>query len=194
MGEREAEDDSTPSPSGESKGGAEQRDELFRLVYAELHALATASMQRQRRGHTLQPTALVNEAYLRLVRGGDIEWVDRTHFFAVAAKCIRQVLIDHARGLNTHKRGGGIEHVSLSETLAPPEQQRDVEILLLDEALERLDQFDPRWARVIELRFFGGLTAAETAEALSVSVRTVQRDWRFARAWLFSQLNPKGQG
>jgi RNA polymerase sigma factor (TIGR02999 family) len=159
-------------------------DRLIPLVHDELRRLAEACMRGERPGHTLQPTALVHEAYLRLV-GSEVAWKDRAHFFAVAATTMRRVLVDHARAKARGKRAG--RPVSLEESLLVAPDRAD-DLLVVDDALDRLAARDPRAARVVELHFFGGLTYEETAEALGVSAATVDRDLRFARAWLHREL------
>jgi len=160
---------------------------LAALVYDDLHARARQYMRRERPGHTLQPTALVNEAFLKLLRHQSTEWRDRAHFIAVASTVMRQILIDHARRRCAGKRPGAKEQVELQERHAARDPQLD-RLLALDQALTRLSQMDPRQGRLVELMYFGGLTEAETAEALGISVRTVKRDWTSARAWLQAQL------
>jgi RNA polymerase sigma factor (TIGR02999 family) len=162
-------------------------DKLTTLVYQELHRIAQRYMGGQRPGHTLQTTALVNEAYLKLVDYDRVQWRDRAHFFAVSAQVMRRILVDSARARNTQKRGGKAQELTLDEALVmskPPGQ----ELLDLDEALKNLAAFDPRKERVVELRFFGGLTVKETAEVLKVSPDTVMRDWRLAKMWLLREL------
>lgn len=162
-------------------------DRLLPLVYDELRRLARNYMRRERRGHTLQTSALVNEAYLRLVDHENIEWQNRAHFFGVAAQAMRRILVDHARTRNYQKRGGGAQQVSLDEaaTLAG---DRAAELIALDEALQELGKMDERKSRVVELRYFGGLSLEETAEALGVSIPTVTRDWNTAKAWLMREM------
>ncbi len=162
-------------------------DRLVPLVYEELRRLARQQMRRERAGHTLQTTALVHEAYLRLIDASQVKLENRRHFFAAASRLMRQALVDLARERGRHKRGGAACRVSLDETLAvsPP---RDEGTLALDEALSALAEFDARKSQVVELRFFGGLTVEETAETLDVSVETVHRDWRLARSWLLHRL------
>jgi RNA polymerase sigma factor (TIGR02999 family) len=160
---------------------------LVPLVEAELRRLARAYMARERHGHTLQPTALVNEAFLRLGGARRLRWDDRAHFLGIAARLMRQVLVDHARTRGYQKRGAGAQRVTLDETLlAAPEPGLD--ILALDRALDRYAAVDARKSRVVELRFFGGLSVEETASVLKVSPETVMRDWRLARAWLLAEL------
>ncbi len=163
-------------------------DALFTLVYDELHLLASSYMRRERAGHTLQTTALVNEAYLKLGSDPDATWQNRLHFFAVAATVMRHILVDHARMRGSEKRGGGAEKISLDKAAAVS-AERVVELLALDEALKDLAQFDPRQSQIVELRYFGGLTLDETAEFLQVSPNTVSRDWNAAKAWLYHRIN-----
>jgi RNA polymerase sigma factor (TIGR02999 family) len=164
---------------------------LMPLIYAELRKIAAAHLRRERKEHTLQPTALVNEAYLKLVGATSVEWGGRNHFYRVAAQVMRRILVDHARARRADKRAGRALRVTLDDealTIAA----RDVEILALDEALERLAVADPRLARVVELRYFGGLTVTETAEALGLSTATVGREWAAARALLRRALTTEG--
>ena len=160
---------------------------LMPLVYDELRKVAARHLRGQRPGHTLQTTALVNEAYLRLIDASQVQWQNRAHFFAVAAHLMRRILVDFARTRNYQKRGGGVQPVSLDEAMivAP---ERGADLLALDEALTRLQALNARQAQVVELRYFGGLSEEETAEALKISVRTVRRDWNFARVWLHREL------
>jgi RNA polymerase sigma factor (TIGR02999 family) len=169
------------------RGDAGAAERLAPLVYDSLRNIAAGYMSRERSDHTLQPTALVHEAYLRLVDRARVDWQGRTHFLAVAAKEMRRVLIHHARGRHAAKRGGGRARVSLEQALlqAPG---GDVAVLDLEEALAELSALDPRQGRVVELRFFGGLTVEEVAQALSISPKTVEKDWRLARAWLYRRL------
>jgi RNA polymerase sigma-70 factor (ECF subfamily) len=160
---------------------------LIPLVYEELRRLARRQMRRERPDHTLQATALVHEAYFRLVNQPERTWQNRTHFVRIAAQVMRRMLIDYARARRTVKREGGLQRVPLEEPMLVAEEQSD-ELLALNEALERLAQFDPRQSRVVELRFFGGLTVEETAEALGMSPKTVKRDWSVARAWLHREV------
>ena len=172
-------------------GRADATPQLIPLVYDELRRLARQQMRRERPDHTLQPTALVHEAYFRLVNQPDRTWQTRTHFIRIAAQVMRRMLIDHARARRTAKREGGLR-VPLEEPLLVTEEQSD-ELLALNEALERLAQFDARQSRVVELRFFGGLTVEETAEALDLSPKTVKRDWCVARAWLHREVTKSGR-
>jgi RNA polymerase sigma-70 factor (ECF subfamily) len=166
-------------------GDKQALEKLTPIVYEELHRLARYYMSGERTGHSLQTTALVNEAYLRLTDYKRMRWQNRAHFFAVSAQLMRRILVDHARRHNL-KRGAGIQHVSLEDTAVVGE--RDEDLVALDEALEALARFDSRKARVVELRFFGGLNVDETAEVLKVSSITVMRDWSSARAWLYREM------
>jgi len=161
---------------------------LIPLVYRELHHLAKRYMRRERAGHTLQTTALVNEAYLRLVDCANVQWQNRAHFFAVAARVMRQILVDYARGRRSDKRGGQEIHVALDEA-AEVSQTRGVDLIALDDALQSLARIDLRKSRVVEMRFFAGLTVKEIAEVFKVSSRTVSRDWDFAQAWLYREMS-----
>jgi len=165
-------------------------EQLLPIVEAELRRLARAYMARERRGHTLQTTALVNEAFLRLADARRVRWQDRAHFLGISARLMRRVLVDHARARGYQKRGGGAQRVALDDAVgaAPP---LDVDLVALDRALEALTQVDERKSRVIEMRFFGGLTVEETAEALHISTDTVKRDWRLAKLWLLRELEGK---
>jgi RNA polymerase sigma-70 factor, ECF subfamily len=171
-----------------SNGEDVARDQLIEVVYRELHRLARGYLQRERRGHSLAPTGLVHEAYLRLVDQHAVQWQSRAHFFAIAAHVMRRVLVDHARAHGAAKRGGGavvpLEDVDAA-TAAP-----EVDLLALDSALDKLGALDPRQKQIVELRFFGGLTVEETAAVLDVAAITVKRDWALARAWLFRELKP----
>jgi RNA polymerase sigma-70 factor (ECF subfamily) len=170
-----------------ARGDREAEQELIPQVYCELRKIAARHLQRERPGHTLQATALVHEAYMRLTDQREIEWQDRTHFFAVAAQVMRRILVDHARQRKAGKRGGGAVQVPFTEELSLADDQCDL-IEGIDAALERLERLSPRQARVVELRFFSGLTEEEIAEVLGVSSRTVKRDWTIARAWLYGEL------
>ena len=170
-----------------SRGDDSAVKQLMPLVYDELRALAESYLQQERPDHTLQATALVHEAYIRLIRQEDVEWQSRAHFFGVAAQAIRRILVDHARGHERAKRGGGRRRVRLDEDVAPV-KRRDLDLLALDEAMKRLADFHQRAARVVELRFFGGLSREEVGEFLGISLRTVGADWRLARAWLRREL------
>jgi RNA polymerase sigma factor (TIGR02999 family) len=175
-------------------GGGDRQalDRLAPLVYQELHRLARGYMARERPNHTLQATALVNEAYLRLVDTRQVQWQDRAHFLAISARAMRQILVDHARSRASQRHGGGQMPLQFDETLGVPESSHS-NLLELDDTLKRLAELDPRKSQVVELRFFGGLSLEETAEALKVSLRTVKRDWQLARAWLYRELSEKKQ-
>ena len=162
------------------------REQLVPIVYEELRRLAHHYMRGEREGHTLQTTALVNEAYLRLAGVDGLRWRDRAHFFAMAATLMRRVLVDYARQRGRDKRGAGVSVTSLEDDAIAP--QPAVDIVALDEALERLAAVDPQQGRVVELRFFAGLSVKETAEALGVSAATVKRDWATAKLWLYNEL------
>lgn len=170
-----------------SEGNQAALDDLYPLVYDELHRLARRYMSRERKGHTLQTTALINEAYVRLVDQRSVHWANRSHFFAISAQIMRRILIDHARRHAYAKRGGGAQQVSLDETatVAPGNLS---EFLRLDEALKSLAELDPRRSQVVELKYFGGLNNDEIAGVLKISKNTVIRDWNMARAWLYRQL------
>lgn len=171
-----------------SKGDQTALDKLLPLVYEELHRLAHRYMSRERGLHTLQTTALVNEAYLRLIDAKSVSWQDRAHFLAVAAQSMRRILVDLARAKHNLKRGGQALRVSLDEAqISAPE--RGADLLSLDDALARLATLNPRQGQVVELRYFGGLTEQEVSEVLKVSPRTVRSDWSLARAWLYRELN-----
>jgi RNA polymerase sigma factor (TIGR02999 family) len=171
-----------------SGGDREALDKLMPLVYDELRRLAHRHMAHERAGHTLQTTALVNEAYMRLANERGMRWQSRAHFFAVAAQIMRFILVDYARGQARAKRGGGAIQVTLDEALVVAEDRAD-DLLALDEALSRLAAFDQRKSRIAEMRFFAGLTVEETAEVLTVSVETVMREWRLTKAWLQRELS-----
>ncbi|HEU4431794.1 MAG TPA: sigma-70 family RNA polymerase sigma factor [Pyrinomonadaceae bacterium] len=169
------------------EGNQAALDELYPLVYDELHRLARRYMSRERKGHTLQTTALINEAYVRLVDQRNVQWANRSHFFAISAQIMRRILIDHARRHAYAKRGGGARQVSLDETATVIHEDL-AEFLRLDEALKSLAELDPRRSQVVELKYFGGLNNDEIAGVLKISKNTVIRDWNMARAWLHSQL------
>jgi RNA polymerase sigma-70 factor, ECF subfamily len=170
-------------------GDERAESRLMQAVYPELRRIAARHLRSERPGHTLQATALVNEVYLRLVGQMDKDWKNRSHFFAVAAGVIRRILVDHARHRKAQKRDGAMQRIELTDGIAISEDRLE-EILAIDAALERLAAWDPRQCRVVELRFFAGLTDEEVAEALGVSARTVKRDWKVARAWLHGELGP----
>jgi RNA polymerase sigma factor (TIGR02999 family) len=174
------------------RGDRSALDKLFPLVHAELRRIARRQMSQERPGHTLQATALVNEAYLKLAGQEGFEWHDRAHFFAVCAQVMRHILIDHARGHARDKRGGGAIQVSLNEVeLMAGEQALD--FVALDEALRTLEAIDPQKGRIVELRYFGGLSIEDTAAVLAISPRTVGREWRRAKAWLYRMIAEGGR-
>jgi RNA polymerase sigma factor (TIGR02999 family) len=195
----EAPDSGSNSPKGDvtgllrawSAGDPEALKKLMPFVYDELRARAGAQMRRERAGHTLQPTALVHEAYLRLVDQNVAAWQNRAQFFGVASQIMRRILVDRARARKTAKRSGQWARVTLDESLAE-HQPRDVDVLDLDAALRDLAAFDARKSQVAELKFFGGLTLEETGHVLGLSVATVEREWKVARAWLYARLKDKG--
>ena len=168
-------------------GNRESEDELLPLVYRELRKIAAKYMRNDRREHTLQPTALVHEAYIKLVDISDIDWKDRAHFFAVAANVMRNILVDYARAHYAEKRGGHAQHISL-EDADELSSHAEIDLLSIDEALRELAKFDARQSKIVELRFFGGLTIEETASVMGISIATVKREWVLARTWLFREL------
>jgi len=169
------------------EGDAAAFDEVVPLVYDELRALAERYMRRERGEHTLQSTALVHEAYLRLVDYDRIDWKGRAHFLGVAATVIRNILVDHARRVGRAKRGGDVCLLQLDESISAP-QQRNVDLVRLDDAMQGLEKISPEQARIVELRFFAGLSVEETAEAMAISESTVKRHWAFAKTWLSREL------
>jgi RNA polymerase sigma factor (TIGR02999 family) len=183
------------------RGDSAALDRLMPLVYEHLHRMARTYMRNERPGRTLQATALVNEAYLRLVDTREVEWTDRTHFFAVCARVMRRVLVDAARARAANKRGGQAERATQTiavsvadlQSLPMPAAEMSAQVCALDEALNTLARIDPRRAQVIELRFFGGLTVEETSDVLRVSPQTVMRDWKLARAWLARELSQESK-
>jgi len=170
-------------------GNLAARDELVGVVHQELRRRAAARLRRDQPGHVLQPTALVHEAYLRLIDQRDTDWQNRAHFFALASEMMRRILVDHARRRKMGKRSGGWARVALDEAVAQRDP-RDVDLLDLDAALRELASFDPRKSRVVELKFFGGLSLDDSAQAMGISRATVERDWQLARTWLYRRLNP----
>lgn len=175
-----------------SHGEQRALEQLMPLVYGELRRLASAYLRRERPNHTLQSTALVHEAFMRLVNQRDVQWSSRAHFFAIAAQMIRRILVDYARSQHRKKRGGSAVKLSLDDALvAPLESGPDLDLLALNGALDQLSQLDPRQGRIVELRFFAGLSVNETAEVMNVSPTTVKREWNTARAWLFREITHK---
>jgi RNA polymerase sigma-70 factor, ECF subfamily len=166
-------------------------DELMPLVYDQLRKLAKNYMRQQRPGHTLQTTALVNEAYLKLIDSSRVNWQNRTHFFAISAQLMRRVLVDFARAKNSLKRGGERIQVTLDEKIEVP-TEKPLDLVALDEALQTLAKMNERQAKIVELRYFGGLSEEEIAETLGISYRTVRRDWNIAKAWLYRELSQDG--
>lgn len=173
-----------------SNGDKTALDKLMPLIHEELRRLARRYMSRERQDHTLQTTALVNEAYLRLVNRKGVHWQNRAHFFAIAAQSMRGILVDHARGLAYEKRGGGAPKIALDEGMIVS-HERAAQVVALDEALVALTRIDPKQSRIVELRFFGGLTIEETAEVLNLSPATIKREWTTAKAWLYNELNDR---
>jgi len=176
-----------------SNGDQAARDQLMPVVYQELHRLAHHYMKRESPGHTLQTSALVNEAFVRLVDQRNVQWQNRAHFFGIASQMMRRVLVDYARNRKYTKRGGGARPISLDERFIVSDE-RSAEVIDLHEALERLAEFDPRQSQMVELRFFGGLSIEETAEVLAVSPGTVMRDWTLAKAWLRREIANNSSG
>jgi len=170
-----------------SAGNRASADVLLSLVYEELRKIARQYLRKERLDHTLQPTALVHEAYMKLIDLSDVGWQDRAHFFAVASNVMRHILVDYARARLSEKRGGDLNRIALEDAISLS-QEPDVDVLLLDEALKRLAEFDEQQSRLVELRFFGGLTIEETAHVLGISPATVKREWTVAKAWLFRQM------
>jgi RNA polymerase sigma factor (TIGR02999 family) len=171
-----------------SNGDPDALQRLMPLVYDELHRLARNYLRRERPDHTLQSTALVHEAYIRMVNQKTVNWQNRAHFFGVAAQSIRHILVDHARGYQTAKRGASARKMALDDAVAITEA-RDIDLIALDDALNGLSAVDPQQGRIVELRFFGGLSIEETADVLKISPATVKRDWVMAKAWLFRNLS-----
>jgi RNA polymerase sigma factor (TIGR02999 family) len=170
------------------RGNKEAEGLLIPLVYKELRRIAAKYIRRESPGHSLQATALVHEAYIRLIDIREVDWQSRSHFFAVSATLMRRILVDHARASRARKRGNGWDAVSLNEAILPS-PERAPEILALDEALNKLASFDERQSKIVELRFFAGMSEDEAGNVLGISARTVKRDWRIAKAWLFKELN-----
>lgn len=174
------------------EGKTEALDELVPLVHDELRRIARNFMRRQNPGHTLQTTALVNEAFIRLVDSNRVNWQDRNHFFAISAQLMRRVLVDVARRKNSLKRGGERVQVTLDDKLNVSDE-KETDLIALDEAMSLLAELNPRQSQIVELRYFGGLTEEQIADTMEISSRTVRRDWNLARAWLFRELNRKDQ-
>ena len=171
-----------------SQGDHAAMERLMPLVYDELRRLASSYLRRERSGHTLQATALVHEAYFRLIDQRSVTWQNRAHFFGVAAQLMRRILVDHARGRDAAKRGSGGPKISLDEAVAAP-QETEIDLVVLNDALTTLSQVDPQQSRIVELRYFGGLTIDETAEVIGVSPATIKREWNMAKAWLFREVS-----
>jgi RNA polymerase sigma factor (TIGR02999 family) len=174
-----------------SRGNRGALNELLPLVYAELRRMAARRLRRERSDHSLQPTALVHEAYLRLIDQRQVDWSDRAHFYGVAAQVMRRILVDHARRHSAGKRGAGVQRVSI-ERIQVPAAPAEIPVLALDEALARLEKVDRGLAHIVELRAFGGLTIEESARVLNVSPSTAKREWRAAKAWLIRELDSEG--
>ncbi len=172
-----------------SAGERSAPEELLPVVYDELRRLAHGYMQNERQDHTLQATALVHEAYMQLIDWKNVSWQNRAHFFAAAAQMMRKILVDHAREKNAQKRGGGLTTIALDEAVSFP-NRRELDLIPLDGALTELASFDEQQAKIVELRFFGGLTIEETAHAMNISDSTVKRDWQIAKAWLYNRIKP----
>jgi RNA polymerase sigma factor (TIGR02999 family) len=172
-----------------SGGKRDALDELLPFVYNELHRQASRYLRRERGDHTLQTTALINEAYMKLIDQNQVEWQNRAHFFAIAAQTMRRILVDYARTRKREKRGGDDVKLQLDEAINISTKEKSIDLVALDEALNRLAEFDERQAKVVELRYFSGMTEEETAEVLSISPATVRRDWNMAKAWLYGQLS-----
>ena len=170
-------------------GNKAAQDQLISLVYKELHRIAEIQLRKERAGHSLQPTALVNEAYLRFANIEDFDWQCRSHFFAVSAMIMRRILVDHARAYRAEKRGDGMTRIEFDDAIQWVQPKNSPDVLVINDALERLAEFDERAAKVVEMKFFGGMTEEEIALALGVASRTVKRDWRIARAGLYQELD-----
>ena len=172
-----------------SRGDQAALEQLMPLVYGELRRLAAAYLRRERSNHTLQSTALVNEAFLRMVQQHEVQWRNRAHFYGIAAQMIRRILVDYARSQHAEKRGAGAVKLELDEAMAVAQTAPDVDLLALNDALDRLTQLDERQSRVVELRFFAGLSIEETAEVLHLSPASIKREWQTARAWLYREMS-----
>ena len=169
-------------------GNQEVVNEILPHIYDELRRLANSYLRRERSNHTLQPTALVHEAYMKLIDQKRVRWQNRAHFFGIAAQVMRRILLDHARKHQADKRGGEVEKLPIEEEILIVSHDKSAELIALDDALESLAKLDPQKARIVELRYFGGLSIEETAEVVGVSVPTINRQWRMAKAWLYSQI------
>ena len=176
-----------------SSGDQQALEKLMPLVYGELRRLAGAHFRRERPGHTLQGTAVVHEAFLRLVNQREVRWQNRAHFYGIAAQMIRRILLDYARSRHAGKRGAGAVKLQLDEALAVPEQQKDLDIVALNDALDRLSAMDERQGRIVELRYFSGLSIEETAEVMQLSPATIKREWNSAKAWLFREMSQRAE-
>lgn len=175
-----------------SHGDPTAMDHLIPIVYQTLRQQAAAYLRREPPGHSMQPTALVHEAFMKLANQRNVDWQGRSHFFAIGAQAMRRILVDHARRKARARHGGGRQRISLDDNLAVS-RERDTNLLALDDALEKLAQLDPRQAKIVELRFFGGLSVQEVADVLGVSKRTVEADWTMVRAWLRRELSEEGE-
>ena len=171
-----------------SEGNTQVLDHLMPVVYDELRRQASRFLRKERAGHTLQTTALIHEAYLKLIDQRNVEWQNRAHFFGIASTAMRRILVDYARERHREKRGGAAENLPIDEALQISSKEKSIDLVALDEALTRLAKLDPRQARIVELRYFSGLDTDETAEVLGVSNATVRRDWTFAKAWLRQEI------
>ena len=170
-------------------GNKEVVNQILPHIYDELRKLASSYLRKERSNHTLQPTALVHEAYMKLIDQNRVKWQNRAHFFGIAAQVMRRILMDHARKHQADKRGGEFEKLPIEEEILIVSQDKSAELIALDEALEELAKIDPDKARIVELRYFGGLSIEETAEVMGVSIPTVNRHWKMAKAWLYSQVS-----
>jgi len=169
-------------------GNTEVVNQILPRIYDELRKLASSYLRRERADHTLQPTALVHEAYMKLIDQKKVHWQNRAHFFGIAAQVMRRILLDHARKHNADKRGGEAEKLPIEEEILVVSHEKSAELIALDDALETLAKMDPQKAKIVELRYFGGLSIEETAEVMGVSVPTINRQWRMAKAWLYGQI------
>jgi RNA polymerase sigma factor (TIGR02999 family) len=172
-----------------SEGNGKALDELMPLVYDELHRQAHRFLRRERQGHTLQTTALINEAYLNLIKQDCVTWQNREHFFAISANLMRRILINYANARHRKKRGGEVENLELDDSIMIATNSKDLDLLALDEALTRLAKIDDQQAQIVELRYFGGLTIEETSDVLGIAPATIKRDWKMTKAWLYRELS-----